>query len=90
MTTLDPAGDDNPDIEKYMGYGELGGLWSILDKHSLAFLLRNNLRSDNKGGMQLGCSFPINDQLQGYGESLIYYNHHAKRLGIGIKLTHWL
>ncbi|MEP1553644.1 MAG: phospholipase A [Paraglaciecola sp.] len=94
---LDASGDDNPDIDKYLGYGELGGLWSISDKHSLEFMLRNNLRSDNKGAIQLGWSFPINDKIQGYveyfngyGESLIYYNHHTQRLGIGFKLTNWL
>jgi len=97
ITALDPAGDDNPDIEKFMGYGELGGLWSISDNHSLEFMLRNNLRSDNRGAIQLGWSFPIDDRLQGYveyfngyGESLIYYNHHAQRLGIGFKLSNWL
>ena len=96
-TALDPAGDDNPDIQKYMGYGELVGLWSISDKHSLEFMLRNNLRSQNKGAIQLGWSFPINDRIQGYveyfngyGESLIYYNHHTQRLGIGFKLNNWL
>jgi phospholipase A1 len=97
ITALDPSGDDNPDIEKYMGYLEIGGLWSISEKHSLEFMLRNNLRSENKGATQLGWSFPINDRIQGYveyfngyGESLIYYNHHAQRLGIGFKLTNWL
>jgi phospholipase A1 len=97
ISALDPAGDDNPDIEKYMGYGELGGLWSISEKHSLEFMIRNNLRSDNKGAIQLGWSFPINDRIQGYieyfngyGESLIYYNLHAHRIGIGFKLTNWL
>ncbi|MFT4807257.1 MAG: phospholipase A1 [Paraglaciecola sp.] len=97
-SALDPSGDDNPDIEKYMGYGELGGLWTISDKNSLEFMFRNNLRSDdNRGAIQLGWSFPINDRIQGYveyfngyGESLIYYNHHAQRLGIGFKLTNWL
>ncbi|MEP0174487.1 MAG: phospholipase A [Paraglaciecola sp.] len=94
---LDASGDDNPDIDKYLGYGELGGLWSISDKHSLEFMLRNNLRSDNKGAIQLGWSFPIDDKIQGYveyfngyGESLIYYNYHTQRLGIGFKLTNWL
>lgn len=93
---LDPGGDDNPDIEKYMGYGELGGLWSISDKNSLEFMLRSNLRSNHKGAIQLGWSFPINDKIQGYveyfngyGESLIYYNQHTHRLGIGFKLTNW-
>jgi phospholipase A1 len=97
VTALDPSGDDNPDIEKYMGYGEIGVLWSISEKHSLEFMLRNNLRSKNKGAIQLGWSFPINERIQGYveyfngyGESLIYYNHHSQRLGIGFKLTNWL
>ena len=90
------AGDDNLDIEKYMGYGGLGELWNNSEKHSLEFLLRNNLRSHNREAFQLGCSFPINDHLHdyveyfnGYGESLIYYNQHAQRLGIGFKLTNW-
>lgn len=95
---LDPAGDDNPDIDKYMGYGELGGLWSISEKHSLEFMFRNNLRTNNnKGTIQLGWSFPINDRIQGYveyfngyGESLIYYNQRTQRIGIGFKLTNWL
>lgn len=97
ISAIDPSGDDNPDIEKYMGYGELGGLWSISDKNSLEFMFRNNLRSKNKGTIQLGWSFPINDRIQGYveyfngyGESLIYYNQHTQRLGIGFKLTNWL
>lgn len=97
LDLLDASGDDNPDIEKFMGYGELGGLWKISDKHSLEIMLRNNLRSDNKGAIQLGWSFPINDSIQGYveyfngyGESLIYYNQHIQRLGIGFKLTNWL
>jgi phospholipase A1 len=97
LTEFAAKGDDNPDIHKYMGYGELGGLWRISEKHSLEFMLRNNLRSENKGAIQLGWSFPINDKIQGYveyfngyGESLIYYNHHTQRLGIGFKLTNWL
>ena len=95
---FDAAGDDNPDIEKYLGYGDLGGIWNIADKHSLEFMFRNNLRAKgNKGSIQLGWSFPINGRIQGYveyfngyGESLIYYNHHSQRLGIGFKLTNWL
>lgn len=92
-----PEGDDNPNIERYFGYGELGGIWHLSDQHSLEFMLRNNLRSDNKGAVQLGYSFPINGKLQGYleyfngyGESLIYYNQHTQRLGLGFKLTNWL
>lgn len=97
LSAIDPKGDDNPYMERYMGYGELGGLWSISEKQSLEFMLRNNFRSENKGAIQLGWTFPLNNRIQGYieyfngyGESLIFYNEHTQRLGIGIKLTNWL
>ncbi|MCV2884108.1 phospholipase A [Aestuariibacter sp. AA17] len=94
---LDPKGDDNPNIEEYYGYGELSALWHFSERNSLELMLRNNLRKDNKGAIQLGWSFPISDKLfgyveyfNGYGESLIYYDQHIERLGVGIKLTNWL
>ncbi len=96
-TPTSPAGDDNPNIEKYMGYGELGMVWKVNDDHNIDLFLRNNLRSENKGAVQAGWSFPLSKHLRGYveyfngyGESLIYYNHRIERLGIGFKLTDWL
>lgn len=90
-------GDDNPNIENYMGYGELGLLWKVNHTHNLDMIFRNNLKSDNRTTIQLGWSFPLGHNLRGYveyfngyGESLIYYNRHASRLGIGVKLTDWL
>ncbi len=93
----DPNGDDNPDIEKYLGYGELGLVWKLPHEHNLDILIRNNLRSDNKGAIQLGWSFPLHEHLRayveyfnGYGDGLIYYNVHNQRIGFGVKLTDWL
>lgn len=92
-----PEGDDNPNIERYLGYGEVGALWQIDRGHQLDILIRNNLRSDNKGAVRLGWSFPLSRHLRGYveyfngyGESLIYYDQHIQRVGLGVKLTDWL
>jgi len=88
--------DDNPDIESYLGYGEiwLGTIWR--DFH-LALMLRNNLRlDDNRGAAQLEVSFPLIEHLNGYvqyfvgyGESLIDYNHFAHRIGVGVMVKDW-
>ena len=93
----DPSGDDNPNIENYMGYGELGLLWKATQGHNIDFMLRNNLKKDNKGAIQIGWPFPLSMHLRGYieyfngyGESLIYFNEDVSRIGIGVKLTDWL
>lgn len=93
----DPSGDDNPDIEEFLGHGQVGALWRLSRNHNLEIKLRNNLRSDNKGSIELGWSYPFTDHLRGfvqyfngYGESLIYYNESSERFSIGIKFTDWL
>ncbi len=88
------TGDDNPDIQAYLGYGEIKALYKW-ENHTFSLLWRNNLRrSDNRGAVELGWIFPItgciNGYLQyfnGYGESLIDYNSSVNRIGIGFIFT---
>jgi len=51
------ANDDNPDITRYMGYGEL---WTTLYLKDMRFaaMLRNNFRQENLGAIQLEWSIP--------------------------------
>ncbi len=90
---LDSGGDDNPDIEKYMGHFEFTTSWRSRD-HELSLMLRNNLRSENRGAVQLDWTFPFlpgvrghAQYFNGYGESLIDYNARIERFGIGILLS---
>ncbi|MHB1085511.1 MAG: phospholipase A [Thiobacillus sp.] len=92
------ANDDNPDIEDFMGHGDL--LATYQDSGSTySLLLRNNLEdsSSNHGVVQVNWSFPLHGRLRGYvqyfngyGESLIDYNHSQQTLGIGVSLTDWM
>lgn len=92
VTTPEESGNDNPDITDYMGHFELTGVYKHNDLE-FAFTGRRNFK-ENKGGIELGMTFPLSGKLkgylqyaQGYGESLIDYNHYQKRIGIGIALT---
>jgi phospholipase A1 len=88
--------DDNPNIEKYLGYGEIWAYY-FLGEHRLGMMLRNNLSFHaNRGAVQAEWSFPllkwVGCHVQyffGYGESLLDYNHKVNRIGIGFILVDW-
>jgi phospholipase A1 len=61
-------------------------------------LLRNNLQStSNHGAVQVSWRLPLHGRLRGYiqylngyGESLIDYNHRQQSIGIGVSLSDWM
>lgn len=88
--------DDNPDIEKYLGFGDIALRWDDPARGwTASILLRNNLRADNKGFIQLDLQRQISQDRNinfhilassGYGASLLDYNVHQNTLGLGISL----
>lgn len=87
--------DDNPDIGRYLGYGDLQAMWK-LGEHGIGLNLRGPLLA-GRGSVQLDWSFPIHRNLKGFvqlfngfGETLIDYNHRQTTLGIGVSLVDWL
>lgn len=88
--------DDNPDIEKFLGYGDMTVRWETeSQKTAVSVLLRNNFRSDNKGFAQVSLQQRMfnNPYIKlhlmastGYGETLLDYNHSQNVLGFGISL----
>ena len=89
----DTRGDDNPDIEDYVGHGEVTALY-VFRGHTLALMRRNNLKSEHRGAFQIDWSLPLHNRVRGYiqyfngyGESLIDYNHITRRIGIGFILS---
>lgn len=97
MRVFDQSGDDNdnPDISKYMGYGDLKLQYRFNDNQTLAGTFRLNPAS-GKGAAEIGYTFPIKGKLKayvrgfhGYGESLIDYNHKQTGIGIGLMFRDW-
>ena len=83
---------DNKDILKYIGHGDVRLSYNLND-HIFSLMLRNNLHFDktNKGAAELSYMFPIFSTgvygylqyFTGYGESLIDYNRHTDKVGLG-------
>jgi len=91
------ADDNNPDIKNYIGRGDLTAFYRY-NEHDFTLMLRHTLKGgeDNRGAMQFDWTFPISGRLRGqfqlfdgYGESLIDYNHRATYVGLGVSLMNW-
>ena len=97
MRAFDQKGDDddNPDINKYMGYGDLKVQYRFNDKQNVYSVLRYNPNS-GRGAVEAAYTFPIKGKLKGvvrgfhgYGESLIDYNHKQNGIGFGLMFNDW-
>ena len=92
-------GDENPNIEEYLGYGDIR-LNYLYKKSQIDILFRNNLRfSENKGAIELSYMHPISDSekvfwyaefFNGYGDSLIDYNREVTRISVGFSFSRGL
>lgn len=92
----DSSYDDNPDINDYMGYGELHLRYQWIGNEKvqrLHAMVRGNLAT-GKGAFELDYSYPASSKdlhwfakfWHGYGESLIDHDRSVTRIGIGVLL----
>ncbi|MCB1554137.1 MAG: phospholipase A [Xanthomonadales bacterium] len=91
------AKDDNPHAEDFLGRADLHVVHQRKE-HEFSMLLRHSLRTGDRshGAVQWDWSFPLQRYLRahiqlfdGYGESLIDFNHRSTYLGIGVSLLPW-
>lgn len=93
----DAEDDNNADIEDFVGRGDAMLVYNR-NGYELALTGRHSLRGGDRsrGSLQLDWGFPITNLLRGhvqvfdgYGESLIDYNHRATYVGVGFALLEW-
>jgi phospholipase A1 len=89
--------DDNPDISDYMGRAD-ATLVRVWKGHQFSLMGRHSLRTGDRshGALQFEWGFPIRGPLRGrlqvfdgYGESMIDYNHKATWVSAGFSLVEW-
>ncbi len=88
--------DNNPDIERYLGYGELWSYYFWNDSR-FGLMVRNNFDFyKNRSALQLEWSYPLVQRISlyvqyfnGYGESMLDYSHNINRIGIGFIVKDW-
>ena len=97
LPETDDQKDNNPDISDYVGRGDVTAFYRWND-NDFSLMLRHSLKggNDSHGAVQFDWSFPISGRLRGhfqlfdgYGESLIDYNHRATYVGLGVSLLNW-
>lgn len=86
------SSDDNPDIEDYMGRGDVRLIWHR-GKHDFELMGRYS-PGDQRGAVQFDWHYPIFGDLKaylqlftGYGETLIDYDHRQTTIGVGVSVV---
>lgn len=93
---IDDGGDDNPNIEDYMGWGDITAVYKW-DGHSFSLMGRGNPET-GKGAVQLTWMSPpllgplraYVEAFSGYGDTLIDYNWRQNTIGVGVALNDFL
>lgn len=87
------SSDDNPDIQRFLGYGDIRLAKRLNNNHEIEGLVRGNPSAGNYG-TQVDYSWPAFNGVRahvqyyyGYGESMIDYNHRVHRLSLGFSLN---
>lgn len=86
--------EENTNIDRYLGYGQ-GTIAYKNGDHTYSALIRNNMRVEgNRGAVELAWTFPLTGKFRGilqyfngYGDSLLDYDYHINRVGIGFMLS---
>jgi phospholipase A1 len=94
--------DDNPDINDFIGRGELTGGWTLSSRDSVALTVRHPFKSNGKGSARLEWTHALGQQgeggwrrsglrvhtqlFHGYGDSLIDYNVRKTVFSVGLSL----
>ena len=89
--------DENPAISDYTGRGEAVVIFNP-GRHQLSTIMTHSLKTKNggRGSIQLNWVFPIISNLRGqlqvsdgYGETLMDYNHRQSTIGLSVSLVEW-
>jgi phospholipase A1 len=87
----------NPDIADYLGHERFVIAYEFKNHVEVSLMIRNLERLTSNVTEELDLSVPISKHIDGfiqvfngYGQSLIEYNHRTTSVGLGISLSNWL
>ena len=89
----DEEDDDNPDIARYLGYGDLRAIWTP-NRNTFTLMARPASQAIS---LSATWSYPITRYIRiyaegwyGYGESMLDYDARSERISIGFALNDYL